>query len=266
MTGDRDPVVLVEAHDDDIWSVTINRPAARNALTAVVWTELEAALAYAESEAARAIVLSGAGGYFSAGGDLKTPPAGGSRAFAPVQRLQLAQRVLLRIGTLPIPVIAAVERGAVGLGWSLALACDLIVSAHDAVFATPFIERGVVPDGGAGWLLVRQMGRQRALDLLLSGARLSAPEAHALGLVAQLVPSGTAVDAAVALASVLPRGAGNVIELTKRLVRQAEVNGLAAYLEQELFAATLCQSGPEAAAARAAFAANRPDGPPSSGA
>ena len=248
-----DPVVLVERRAGGVSVITINRPAARNALTTEIWDELAQAMNDAARDESRAVVLTGAGGYFSAGGDMKSSPSGGSGAFSPIYRLKLAHRVMQQVATMPIPVIAAVERGAVGLGWGLALACDMIIASRDASFAAPFTARGVVPDGGVGQILVRQLGRQRAADLLLMGATLTAEDAHRYGLAARLAAPGEAVADALACAEGLPADVPNAIELTKRLLRSAEDICGAAYLEQELALAGLCQLGPESALARERF-------------
>jgi len=250
-------LVLSEHQAGDVTVITINRGTARNALSAAIWDGLEKALAQATGDGSRAAILTGAGGYFSAGGDLKTPPSGGRGAFAPVHRLQLAHHVLLQIARAPIPVIAAVERGAVGLGWGLALSCDMIFASRGAAFSAPFIARGVVPDGGVGWILARRLGRQVASDLLLSGRTLLAEEALGHGLVARVTEPGQTVTAAVNYAASLPAMA-SATELTKRLVRQADDLDFASYLEQELLSATLCQTAPEAVAAREAFLSNSP--------
>src|SRR5260221_5519727 len=147
--ADAEPVVIEQLHQDVV-ILSLRRAAQRNSLIWDSWTQLGDALSRIEAERrAGCIVLAGSGGFFSSGGDLKSAPARGDGPLAPAARLEHAQRVLLRLRSIPIPVIAAVEGGAVGLGWSLALSCDLIVAARDAFFAAPFVARGVVPDGRA---------------------------------------------------------------------------------------------------------------------
>src|ERR1700745_2998139 len=136
--------------------VLLNRPRQRNALRYESWTELSVVLNDVVADGARGVVLAGADGFFCAGGDLKTGPAHGSGPLGPAGRVEHAQRVMEQIKAVPVPTIAAVEGAAVGLGWSLALSCDLVVCASDAFFAAPFVARGVVPDGGPAWRLTQQ--------------------------------------------------------------------------------------------------------------
>jgi 2-(1,2-epoxy-1,2-dihydrophenyl)acetyl-CoA isomerase len=233
--------------------VVLNRPEARNALSWESWTELDAALDEAADPSTRVVVLTGSGGYFSAGGDLKTPPAGGTGPFSAVSRLELAQHVLHRIQTLTVPVIAAVEGCAIGLGWSLALACDLIVAAADAFFQAPFTQRGVVPDGGAAWMLSRRVGPYLAAEWLFTGARLPAGQALEHGLVNRVVAAGEALSAATTLAETLVAASPHAVELTKRLLHAAADVDLERYFSLELATAAVAQAGPDAAEGRLAF-------------
>ncbi|MED5810870.1 enoyl-CoA hydratase/isomerase family protein [Mycolicibacterium sp. 050232] len=244
------PLVLSEDRDG-IAVLLLNRPAQRNALRFESWTELAAALR--EVSGARAIVIAGAGGFFSAGGDLKSGPAHGSGAMAPAGRVQHAQGVLAQLRAVGVPTIAAVEGAAVGLGWSLALSCDLVVAASDAFFSAPFVARAVVPDGGLAWRLTQQLGRHRAASLLLRGSRLSAADARQLGLVTDLADPGSAVDHAVALGAELAEADPGAIELTKRLIHSAEAAELAAFHPLELAVATVAQQRSAASSGRETF-------------
>jgi 2-(1,2-epoxy-1,2-dihydrophenyl)acetyl-CoA isomerase len=146
-----------------------------------------------------------------------------------------------QLKTVPMSTVAAVEGGAVGLGWSLALSCDLVVAASDAFFSAPFVARAVVPDGGLAWRLTQQLGRHRAASLLLRGGRLSAVEAARLGLVTDVVDPGTAIDSAVAIARELAGADAGAVEMTKRLMNSAEAAQLAAFHPLELAIATIAQ-------------------------
>ena len=245
-----DPLILTE-NRDGVAVISLNRPAQRNSLRYESWTELSAALT-ATSEA-RGIVITGADGFFSAGGDLKTGPAHGTGAMSPAGRVEHAQRVMEQLRAVAVPTIAAVEGAAVGLGWSLALACDLVVAARDAFFSAPFVARAVVPDGGLAWRLTQQLGRHRAASLLLRGDRLPAAEAHRLGLVTELSEPGEALEKAIAIAGVLGRADSGAIELTKRLINAAEAAQLASFHPLELAVATVAQQRSAAADGRAEF-------------
>ena len=205
----------------------------------------------------RVVVLSGAGGSFCAGGDLGSSPSHGVGLGAPAARLALGQRVLRDLVRLPVPLVVAVEGPAVGIGWSLALASDVVVASREAVFGAPFVLRGLVPDGGAAWFLTRLLGRHRATRLLMTGERIGAPEAAELGLVTELTEPGDALAAAMRTATTLARGAPEALRLTKGLIRSAEDLALDRYLEVEWLSATLDITGPDPAEGRAAFLEKR---------
>ncbi|MBN9097783.1 MULTISPECIES: enoyl-CoA hydratase-related protein [unclassified Pseudonocardia] len=252
-------VVLVDRPQPGVTVLTLNRPAVRNAANWQTWEELGPAIVdAARDDGCRAVVLTGAGGAFCAGGDVKSSPSRGTGLGAPAARLLVAQRVLQDLLAVPKPVLAAVEGPAMGIGWSLALACDVVVAARDAVFGAPFVLRGLVPDGGAAWFLTRALGRQRAAALLLSGGRMAAPEADEAGLVARLSEPGAALADAVAMAMTMAAGPAEALRLTKGMVRAALDLPLERFLEVEWLSATLDITGPDAAEGRASFVEKRP--------
>ncbi|WP_231970807.1 enoyl-CoA hydratase/isomerase family protein [Mycobacterium sp. E3198] len=247
-----DPLIRREDHDG-VALVLLNRPRQRNALRYESWTELSEALYAVVDDNVRGVVLAGADGFFCAGGDLKTGPAHGSGPLGPAGRVEHAQRVMEQLKALPVPTIAAVEGAAIGLGWSLALSCDLVVCASDAYFAAPFVARAVVPDGGLAWRLTQQLGKQPAASLLLRGVRLSASEAERLGLVTDVVDPGSAIARARAIALELAQADAGAVEMTKRLINSAEAAQLAAFHPLELAMATVAQQRSAAAKGRAAY-------------
>ncbi|WP_202842542.1 enoyl-CoA hydratase/isomerase family protein [Luteimonas saliphila] len=249
--------LLVDTPRDGIVLVTLNRPEARNAVSFEMWQGFSALLDQLERDTpARALVLTGAGPLFSTGGDMKIPPARGEGALSPAARLEWGQRTIARLRRLPIPVIAAVEGGAWGIGWSLALACDLVFAADDARFGAPFVRFGLAPDGGSCWLLARQLGRHRAAELLLSGRDIDATEALSLGLVSRVCAAGNVLDAALDFADRLGDGNRHAVELTRRLLHAADDGGsLEASHALELAYCSILQKGDELERARAAFAA-----------
>lgn len=248
--------LLVEEREDGVVVLTLNRPPARNTVSFAMWEQFSAALDRLEGATpARALVLCGAEGYFSSGGDVKLPPARGEGALALAARLELGQRIIGRLRTLPVPTIAAVEGGAYGIAWSLAMSCDMILAADDAKFGAPFLQFGLVPDGGAAWFLVQRLGRARAAEIIFSGRTLDAAEALSLGLVSRVVPAGRAVAEALALGAAIGDGNRHAVELTKRLLNQAETGDLAAAHALELVYCHLCQAGEEVPRAREKFKA-----------
>lgn len=248
------PELLLDMRGDGVAVITLNRPRAKNTVSFAMWEQFSAALDRLENDTpARMLVLCGAEGYFSNGGDVKLPPARGEGALALATRLEMGQRIIRRLRALPIPTVAAVEGGAFGVSWSLAMACDMIFSAADAKFGAPFLEFGLVPDGGAAWFLTRQLGRARAAEIIFSGRTLDADEALAVGLISRIVAPGTAVDEALTLGAGIGDGNAHAVELTKRLLTQAEQGDLAATHALELVYCHSCQAGEEVPRAREKF-------------
>ena len=247
---------LVERTDDDIVIATLNRPKARNTVSFEMWEGFAALLTeLEEASPARALILHGADNYFSSGGDVKIPPARGSGALNLAKRLEIGQRALSRLAALPVPVIAAVEGGAYGVGWSIALACDVAIVGAGVSFGAPFLKMGLTPDGGLAWFLTQQLGRRRASEIIYSGRTLLAAEALELGLASKLVPDGQALSAALEFARGMGEGNRQATELTKRLIQLSEEGSLAACHALELAYCHQLQSGEELAQARAAFIA-----------
>src|SRR5437763_10206349 len=183
--------VLVEQRDG-IQIITINRPQAKNALNRAVGEQVAAAVDELDaSDDLRVGVLTGAGGTFSAGMDLKAFLRGGSPA--------LPGRGLCGITQTPPrkPLIGAVEGWALAGGFELLLACDLVVAAETARFGVPEVKRSLVAAGGAALQLPRRVPFALALEMLLTGDPLPAPRAAELGLVNRLTPEGGALDGAL---------------------------------------------------------------------
>jgi enoyl-CoA hydratase/carnithine racemase len=186
--------------EDGIATVTLNRPQALNAWTAVMGREVRDAMeAAAGDDAVRAIVLTGAGRGFCAGadmnllagigragaaaaGDVARPPAGGDGA-----RADFRGRYAY-FPTIPKPIIAAVNGATAGLGLVVALYCDLRLAGDAAVFTTAFARRGLIAEHGISWMLPRLVGLSHALDLMLSARTIDAAEALRVGLVNRVLP------------------------------------------------------------------------------
>lgn len=247
----------VETPFDDVLLVTLNRREACNSVSFEMWERFASLLDRIEHETpVRAVVLTGAGGIFSTGGDVKIPPARGDGALAAATRLEWGQRIIARLRRLPIPVIAAVEGGAWGIGWSLVLACDLVFAAENARFGAPFVHFGLTPDGGSCWLLARLLGRQRAAALVFSGRDIDAAEALSMGVISRICPTGAAVESALEFARTIGNGNRHAVELTKRLLHTSEDGcSLEASHALELAYCAILQRGEELQRAREAFAA-----------
>jgi 2-(1,2-epoxy-1,2-dihydrophenyl)acetyl-CoA isomerase len=245
---------LLYEQSSGIASITFNRPHAKNAISFVLWEKFSTALDEIEREAPpQAVILTGAGGFFCAGGDIKTPPTRGEGALSQSARLELGQRVMRRLRALPCLTIAAIEGGAIGLGWSLALCCDMIVAADNARFSAPFLRFGLVPDGGASWLLTQRLGRHRAASLFFTDEALTAEQARDMGLVSQLSIPGNATEVALSIAQQAGSGNRHAIELTKRLLHRAESGELDEIHALELAYCQITQTGDEVKRARSNF-------------
>jgi enoyl-CoA hydratase len=175
--------------------VTLNDPRHRNVLTGPLVDAVAAAMDRAEADAAtRCIVLTGAGSAFCAGAELATRRGAAAGEFASVEHIYQG---FLRVRESPLPTIAAVNGPAVGAGFNLALACDVRLASHDALFDTRFAALRLHPGGGHAWMLARAVGQQRATLAGLFGEVWDAPAALAAGLVAAVVDD--VVTTAVAL-------------------------------------------------------------------
>jgi 2-(1,2-epoxy-1,2-dihydrophenyl)acetyl-CoA isomerase len=197
--------------------VTLNRPERRNAIDLDMRVVLAEALEGAMvEEGVRAIVLTGAGGVFCAGGDVKSMARQSPESARP--RLVAFQRVMRAIWAGPKPVVAAVEGFAYGAGVGLAAGCDRVVAAEDARFNPTFTRVGLAGDMGVFHSLPRRMGTARALQYLMLPEELSGTQAHEVGLVDAVVPAGTVLDAALADGQRLATGPALALAAIKRLL------------------------------------------------
>ena len=213
-------VLLVE-HDGPVTVLTLNRPRSRNALDPALLRALGAGLsAAAEDSGARAVVLTGAGGAFCAGADLKAAMMGADSAFDRLDAtIDLYHALIRAIVGAPKPVIAAVDGGAVGFGCDLALACDLRVLSAEAYLQEKFVQIGLMPDGGGTFWLPRLVGMGRALEMIMLGEAVRAEEALALGLANRVVAREVLREEALALGHRLAKGPPIAIAQMKRAVR-----------------------------------------------
>jgi enoyl-CoA hydratase/carnithine racemase len=176
------------AVEDGVATLTLNRPEVRNALDDAMRGDLVAALDHvAQEKAIRALVLTGAGVAFCAGGDVRGMKARmeapqGDVAFNGWLRQQRTHHAVAALHALPKPTIAAVNGVATGLGCDIALACDFIVASEAASFAMSFVQRGLIPDGGGMYFLPRRIGLPRAKELIFSGRRVLPEEALRIGM------------------------------------------------------------------------------------
>lgn len=195
---------------DGILLIAMNVPAQRNALSLEMRAELADAIARCRDDASlRALVLTGRGGAFCAGGDLKSLQEGADRALATRRRIQGLHGWFADFVDYPKPVVVAVDGPCAGAGFSLAMAGDAILCTPRAWFCQVFGRIGVIPDMASLYLLPRRVGLAAARDLIMTARRLGPDEAQALGLVGRIVPADDLEAAARALAARLAEAGGD---------------------------------------------------------
>ncbi|MFE2995190.1 crotonase/enoyl-CoA hydratase family protein [Nocardia sp. NPDC059246] len=233
--------------------ITINRPQVRNAINLATALGLERAIdAYEGDSNARIAILTGAGGYFSAGMDLKAA----ARGEVPVTE----KRGILGIVSQPPrkPLIAAVEGPALAGGCELALAADLIVAASDSTFGIPEVKRGLVAVGGGVLRLSQRLPRAIAMELALTGDPITAARAAELGLINEVAAPGKALEAALALAERIAVNAPLSIDASKQIIEQAPDWSVAEAFGKQGQVAAAALSSQDAGEGMRAFVEKRP--------
>jgi enoyl-CoA hydratase len=226
--------------DGGLLRLTITRPARMNAIDLASMTEISDVLTETATDSSvRVVVLTGEGKAFCTGADLSA----GSQT-TPEVVMDTASRMIRSVTTLPVPVIARINGPAAGVGLSLALAADLIYAAESAYLLLPFVNIGLMPDGGATAVVAAAVGRVRAAALSLLGERLPVAEAAA-GLITKALPDDQ-LDAHVeAVAVKLANGPRRALELTKAAVNAATLTELDSALERETVGQIELQATPD---------------------
>ncbi|MFM0591828.1 crotonase/enoyl-CoA hydratase family protein [Paraburkholderia dilworthii] len=229
--------VLYEQHET-IVTLTLNRPATRNALTEIeVVDALVTGLERAQDDrTVRVIVLTGAGSAFSSGGNIKhmrddVGTFSGNSARIRENYRRGIQRIPKAFHELDVPCIAAVNGPAHGAGCDLSLMCDIRIAAQSAVFAESFAKVGIIPGDGGAWLLPRAIGLSRAFEMILTGTPIDAQRAHEWGLVSRVVPDADLMEAALTLARAIASNPPDILRMSKRLVREGQRMDLPSLLE-----------------------------------
>ena len=215
---------------DAVGIARLNRPESRNALSADLMEGLAGVLEAWDTEPeVRCIVVAGGEEVFAAGGDIKSMAA---RSFQDALVTPTA-RFWPRLAAVRTPLVAAVSGYALGGGCELALACDMVVASETAEFGQPEITLGIIPGGGGTQRLTRIMGKQRAMELVLTGRRIDAREAYALGMVNAVAPRRRWLEQAIELAEVVARRPPLAARLAKEAVLAADETPLASGLQYE---------------------------------
>ena len=254
MTGENERATSAEfltRREEGVVTVTINRPARKNAVTTPGWRELLDVLRTINPLHDRVLVITGAGTDFCAGNDLGTDRSHPDRN--PVNDMRTVGAAALALHTLPIPTVARVDGVAVGAGMNLALACDFVVCSDRARFSEIFVKRGLSIDFGGSWILPRLVGLRTAKQLTLLGDMIDAPTALELGLVHTVIAQDK-LDAAIdELVEKLRSGPPIATSLSKAMLNEAFDVTLAQALDHEGWAQSINSGTQDAREAARAF-------------
>jgi 2-(1,2-epoxy-1,2-dihydrophenyl)acetyl-CoA isomerase len=243
----------------DVAIIRLNEPETLNAITPAMIEELDRAIDSC-ANSARTIVLSSVGRAFCSGANLSADGLSADKNTPFDAGMMLATHVnplIAKLRDLPVPWIAAVRGAVAGVGCSIALSADMIIASDTAYFLQAFSRIGLVPDGGATWILTRTLGRARAMELMLLGDRLSAEAALQWGLINRVVPDGSLDESALALAVRLAQGPTRAFALTRALSWKAAEQELDAVLAAERDAQRDAGQTSDAAEGIAAFGLRR---------
>ena len=262
MDGAQAPAKVTTKVEDGVGIITLNDPATLNAAGLDLMKELQAVFDdFAYGDKVRAIVITGEGRGFCSGANL----SGGGSAGRATDANSGPNQALLRtfnpfvsaIRKSPKPLVSAVNGVAAGVGVSLAVAADLVVAAESAYFLLAFRRIGLVPDGGATWMLPKLIGKARAMELMLLGEKLPAKTAAEWGLINKVVPDAELMDAAMQYARALADGPAS-LALTRNLVWESLDAAWHEQVEAEAYAQGIAARTTDAREGIMAFAEKRP--------
>lgn len=235
---------------DGVATLTLNRPKAAHSIDIPLARELmDAAIVCDDDPETRAVIVTGAGPMFCAGGDLRSFAAAGTAISGRLKELTAyLHAAISRLTRMNAPVIAAVNGMAAGAGFSLAIAADLTIASDTAGFVMAYTNAGLVPDGSSTFFLPRRIGDRRTRELMLTNRKLSAAEALDWGLVNQVVPADQLLPTAAKLAATLAAGPTRSFGAVKTLLNATFENGLETQMELEaraIAAASISADGQE---------------------
>ncbi len=230
------PFLNIE-RDGAIWTLTMNQPETRNALTGNTAVEefVQVCDEIRRDASVKAVILTGAGPIFSSGGNVKDMQRFFDDALTPdairEEYRQGIQRIPRALNQLDVPVICAINGPAIGAGLDLTCMCDIRIASETATFAESFVRVGIVPGDGGAWLLPRAVGRAKAAEMAFTGEAIDAQQALDCGLVSRVVSADQLLPTARALADKIAANPGAVMRMTKRLLREGEHSTLESLLE-----------------------------------
>lgn len=224
---------IVFERSDSVSRITLNRPDAANGMSDIMTAELADAAARCDTAATKVVVLTGAGRFFCAGGDLKAFAAAPDRGRFIKGVADDLHRAISTFARMDAVLVTAVNGAAAGAGFSLAIAADLVLAAESATFTMAYTRVGLSPDGSSSYHLPRLVGMRRAQELMLTNRTLTAAEAQQWGLVTQVVPDAGLDDRATALAQQLAGGPREAHAAVKTLLLASLKNSLEEQMELE---------------------------------
>ncbi len=250
--------------DGAVALITMNRPEQRNALTDYAQFDEFVSLCQRMRDdlSVRAVILTGRGPAFCAGGDIKAMrERSGMFAGSPVtlrdNYRKGIQRIPLALYHLEIPTIAAVNGPAIGAGCDLACMCDIRIASESATFAEAFVKLGLIPGDGGAWLLQRVVGASKACEMTFTGDAIDAKEAFACGLVSRVVPPEKLLPEAHALAARIASNPSSALRMSKKLIREAQHARLETILELSAALQSITQHSDEYTTALNKFSPKR---------
>ncbi|MGE3801898.1 MAG: enoyl-CoA hydratase-related protein [Candidatus Kapaibacterium sp.] len=222
--------------DSGVLTITLNRPDSYNACNEQLTTDLRGALKEAETNReVRAIVLTGAGKAFCSGQDLKEAPEPGAKRSLADSLVRRYNPIIRKLRTIPKPVITAINGVAAGAGCSLALAGDIRLMSENASLIQAFVNIGLVPDSGSSHFLSHTVGYAKAFEIATLGEKVTADQAHSLGLVNRVVPAENLMEETMAIATRYAQGPTKAYGYIKKMLQRAEHTSLDDALEYEVF-------------------------------
>lgn len=238
--------------------ITMTRPREMNALSTQAFEDMIAVLGQVGlDEAVRAVILTGEGRAFCAGGDLQEMKTGFQDNQGFYRHMELANQFTVTLAELPKPVIAAVNGAATGAGMNMVLAADIAIAADNVKFSEIFGNVGLAPDVGGSYLLPRIVGRAKAKEIIMTYRMISAQEALELGIVSRVVPAGELYNAALELAKRIAQGPTFALALGKKIINRSYEIDIRTALEMESMAQALAGNSADHQEGVAAFFENR---------
>jgi enoyl-CoA hydratase/carnithine racemase len=255
---------LLYQQEGAVVTLTMNQPDIRNPLTgnSAAAEFVEACARITADNSVKAVIVTGAGPVFSAGGNVKDMRRFFEQDIAPAaireEYRQGIQRIPLALYNLDVPTIAAVNGPAIGAGCDLACMCDIRIASEKATFAESFVKVGIIPGDGGAWLLPRAVGMSKAAEMSFTGDAIDATEALACGLVSRVVAPEKLLEEANALAARIARNPGTTLRMTKRLLREGQHSRLDTLLELAAGFQAIAHKTPQFREAVMAFIEKRP--------